>query len=160
MHRGAKLGKDGARRSPEKNAKAGQPMRDFSYHAPSRLAEAQTLHAEAPLHTRFLAGGTDLFLFLEQGGADIRTVIDLKAIPGSAEIQQGADGGLRLGALTTMRALELADTSASPLELAMAPQPAEVMIEPAAVSPARLATSSTSATASARSSGPNAAVAS
>ncbi len=81
-------------------------MRDFSYHAPTSLAEAQALHAQAPLHSRFLAGGTDLFLFLEHGGGDIGTVIDLKAIPGIAEIQQGADGGLRLGALTTMRALE------------------------------------------------------
>lgn len=81
-------------------------MQNFSYHAPATLAEACALMAEDPGVSRFLAGGTDLYLALEHSSGAVHTVIDLKRISGLEGIESDPDGGWRIGALTPMAALE------------------------------------------------------
>ena len=77
-------------------------MQDFAYHAPPTVAEAIALFAADPEGSRYLAGGTDLFLALEHGSSTVRRVIDLKAISGLDGIAEQPDGGHRLGALLPM----------------------------------------------------------
>jgi len=81
-------------------------MHDFTYHAPASLAEAFALKTKAAAAGRFLAGGTDLFLALEWGPAKVSMVIDLKAIAGMEGIAKLPGGGVRIGALTRMAAIE------------------------------------------------------
>ncbi|MDH4248353.1 MAG: xanthine dehydrogenase family protein subunit M [Deltaproteobacteria bacterium] len=81
-------------------------MQDFTYHAPAELSEALSLHRADPEHTRFLAGGTDLYLSLEHGDKAVRHVVDLKGISGLSGIRKDPDGSFHIGALTLMVALE------------------------------------------------------
>ena len=81
-------------------------MHDFIYHAPESLAEALTLKAQDDKGTRFLAGGTDLFLAMEFAAQPVKAVIDLKRIPELSGIEPLAGGGFRLGALTLMAQIE------------------------------------------------------
>ena len=81
-------------------------MQEFTYHAPATLAEALTLKAEAGADARFLAGGTDLFLFMEFAEKPAGTVVDLKLISELSGIEALDGGGWRLGALTPMADIE------------------------------------------------------
>ena len=81
-------------------------MQDFIYHTPKEIQEALALHLSDPEHTRFLAGGTDLFLSLEHGLSTVRHVVDLKEIKSLLGIQKEPDGSWRIGPLTLMRDLE------------------------------------------------------
>jgi carbon-monoxide dehydrogenase medium subunit len=81
-------------------------MHDFTYHAPATLAEAFDHKSKAAAGGRFLAGGTDLFLAMEWGQADVGTVIDLKGIPELSGVEKLPDGGYRIGALTRMAQIE------------------------------------------------------
>lgn len=81
-------------------------MRDFAYHAPASLEEAIELKTKQDSASRFLSGGTDLFLAMEWGAAEIKTVIDLKSIPELNGLEQLAGGGYRIGALTPMATIE------------------------------------------------------
>ena len=81
-------------------------MQDFTYHAPSELAEALSLHRADPEHTRFLAGGTDLYLSLEHVEKTVRHVVDLKGIKNLSGIHRESGGAWRIGALTLMVELE------------------------------------------------------
>lgn len=81
-------------------------MHNFDYHSPNSLSEALALYQADLAHSRYLAGGTDLFLLLEHGQQDIRTVIDLKRIPNLAKIEATGDGAYRIGALTPMAEVE------------------------------------------------------
>jgi CO/xanthine dehydrogenase FAD-binding subunit len=79
-------------------------LRPFDYHAPDSVAEAVALSQTCD-HARFLAGGTALLVALERGQMTARTVIDLKRIRSLREIEVMPEGGLRIGALVTMREL-------------------------------------------------------
>lgn len=81
-------------------------MQTFTYHAPDTLADAVALFEADADHARFLAGGTDLFLALEHGGADVRTVVDLKRIAELEGIGTGPGNAWRIGALTRMAEIE------------------------------------------------------
>lgn len=81
-------------------------MQNFDYHSPDTLGEACALMAEAPVQSRFLAGGTDLHLALAHNPKPVTRVIDLKRIPGLEGIGETPGGGWRIGALTRMAALE------------------------------------------------------
>lgn len=81
-------------------------MRDFIYHAPANLADAFSLKTKEDATSRFLSGGTDLFLAMEWGPAEVTTVIDLKGIAELGGIEALAGGGWRIGALTPMAAIE------------------------------------------------------
>jgi len=67
------------------------------YHAPQTFEEAAQLAAQAPGVTRFLAGGTDVLVQLRAAMVRPDDLIDIKKIPGTAEITRTADGGWRIG---------------------------------------------------------------
>jgi carbon-monoxide dehydrogenase medium subunit len=75
---------------------------------PSSLQEASRLLKENGPGGRFLAGGTDLVIAMKEKGLVPKYVVDLKRIPGLAGIRENGDGRITIGALTTMREIELA----------------------------------------------------
>lgn len=85
-------------------------MQNFAYHAPTTLEEAFSLMGADPEHSRYLAGGTDLYLALEYMPAHqpepVAHVIDLKRIPGLDGIGGDSAQGMRIGALTLMASIE------------------------------------------------------
>jgi carbon-monoxide dehydrogenase medium subunit len=76
----------------------------FDYHEPVSLAEAVDLGARFGADGRFLAGGTDLIIQMRRGKVSPRHVVSLHRVPGLDAIKM--NGGVRLGALVTHRAIE------------------------------------------------------
>jgi len=79
----------------------------FDFYQPKTLAEASRLLQENGPGGRFLAGGTDLVIALKEKGLLPKYVVDLKRVPGLAGIRENSDGSITLGALTTMRDIEI-----------------------------------------------------
>ncbi|MFQ5341858.1 MAG: FAD binding domain-containing protein [Anaerolineae bacterium] len=77
-------------------------MKAFDYYAPQTLEEAIELLVQHGDGAYPLAGGTDLVTKTRFGGLSPRVVINLKRIPGLAEITPAEHGGLRIGALVTL----------------------------------------------------------
>jgi len=77
----------------------GAGMKPFEYVAPTTLREAVEVLGRHGERARVLAGGTDLFLRMERGGWAPDVVVDLKGVPGLADIHFDAGRGLALGAL-------------------------------------------------------------
>jgi CO/xanthine dehydrogenase FAD-binding subunit len=73
---------------------------DLSYVAPTTLEEALAALAERDGGAALLAGGTDLVPWMRDGLAQPDLIVDLKRIPGLAEVEV-ADGALQLGCLVT-----------------------------------------------------------
>jgi 4-hydroxybenzoyl-CoA reductase subunit beta len=73
----------------------------FEHLQPGSLNEALDLLAEHGEEARIIAGGTELLVSMKQGLLNPAYVVDLKAIP-ELDFIDGADGGLRIGALTTL----------------------------------------------------------
>ncbi len=75
----------------------------FAYIRPSSLKEAvrQLADEGACVH----AGGSDLLGCLREGLFDVRKVVSISALSGLSGIAETADGGLRIGALTTISAV-------------------------------------------------------
>src|SRR4029077_12970947 len=77
-------------------------MRPFAYERPTSLPAAVALLAEHGPDARLLAGGTDLIIRLRDGAIQPQMVVDIKRIAElDDEIREG-DGGLTVGAHTTM----------------------------------------------------------
>src|SRR2546426_5832898 len=74
---------------------------------PTSLQEASRLLKEHGPGGRFLAGGTDLVIAIKEKGLVPKYVVDLKKIPGLSAIREHADGSVTIGALTTMREVEI-----------------------------------------------------
>ena len=77
-------------------------MRPFAYERPTTLPDAVALLTELGPEARLLAGGTDLIIRLRDGTIRPRIVVDVKRI---VELDDGireGDGGLTIGARTTM----------------------------------------------------------
>src|SRR5438445_9102671 len=74
---------------------------------PISLQEASRLLKEHGPGGRFLAGGTDLVITIKEKGLVPKYVVDLKKIPGLSAIREHADGSVTIGALTTMREVEI-----------------------------------------------------
>ena len=73
-------------------------LKDFSYAAPTTLAEATELLAGANGKARILAGGTDILVQLREGLREADLVVDVKKIPELMELSYSPAKGLRLGA--------------------------------------------------------------
>ena len=84
-------------------------MRPFEYAQPRSEAEAVELLNEPGTSTAVLAGGTDLIRLLRRDLLAPQRVVNIKEIPSLKGIQ-AADGGVMIGALTTLE-----DLAASPL---------------------------------------------
>lgn len=78
----------------------------FAVYEPTTLPEAIGVLAEQGDAGAPLAGGTDLLLRMRRGLRKYRSVVNLKFVPGLADIVWDARTGLTLGALATFRAIE------------------------------------------------------
>jgi carbon-monoxide dehydrogenase medium subunit len=79
----------------------------FEMHQPTSLHEASRLLNENGPGGRFLAGGTDLVIAMKEKGLAPKYIVDLKRIPGLSGIRTNNDGSITIGALTTMRDVEI-----------------------------------------------------
>src|SRR5690242_11679200 len=93
----------------------GAMLPPFDLHRPASLDEATGLLARLGPGAEVYAGGTELLLVLRSGLADVRHLVDLKPIPGLAEIRRHGDA-LRIGAVATH-----AGVAASPEVAAVSP---------------------------------------
>jgi carbon-monoxide dehydrogenase medium subunit len=84
-------------------------MRPFAYERPTSLADAVALLDEHGPDARLLAGGTDLIIRLRDGTIAPHVVVDVKGIAELDDAITSVDGGLRIGALTTMTAIAADD---------------------------------------------------
>lgn len=82
----------------------------FEYYEPTTLNEALDLLAQEGEAGAALAGGTDLLLRIRRHIRSYRSVINIKHVPGLNGLTWDANTGLRLGAITTFRAIELNPT--------------------------------------------------
>jgi carbon-monoxide dehydrogenase medium subunit len=81
-------------------------IRDFEYLSPKTLEEALTLLDEHQEECKVIAGGQSLLILMRQGLLSPEYLIDIKRIPELSYIESDAGQGLRIGALTTHRAIE------------------------------------------------------
>lgn len=92
----------------------------FDYHRPTTVAETAGLMADLGEDAELLAGGTSLLTMVKLGLAEPAHVIALGDVTELRGLRPSPDGGLELGATTTIRELEL-----SPLVRDRAPGLAE-----------------------------------
>jgi carbon-monoxide dehydrogenase medium subunit len=92
-------------------------MHDFQFHGPSGLEEAFALLEEHGEDARLMSGGTALVLQMKQRFSQPGQVIGLRRIPGLSNIEETADGGVRIGALCTQRQVETSPLVAGRLPL-------------------------------------------
>ncbi|MCZ6676465.1 MAG: xanthine dehydrogenase family protein subunit M [Candidatus Poribacteria bacterium] len=81
-------------------------MRNFEFFEPTTVEEASSLLAQYNGKARLLAGGTDLIIGMKARTEMPEYVISLENIPGLDGITYDEGSGLRVGAMTKMRALE------------------------------------------------------
>lgn len=79
---------------------------EFEYIAPKSMREAISLLNRYDGKARVIAGGTDLLIQMRNKTINPEYVIDITEIPGLDQINYDGKEGLRIGALTTFRALE------------------------------------------------------
>ena len=82
-------------------------MREFDYYAPETLAEATALLTEHGAEARIIAGGTDLIIFMNDKVLAPQVVIDVTRIPDLTGLCFDPETGLRIGAATKYRTIEL-----------------------------------------------------
>lgn len=83
----------------------------FTWHAPASLEEALALKATHGEEARFLAGGQSLVPAMNFRVAQPAVLVDLNRVRGLDGITAGADGSLRIGAMTRNAALEADPTA-------------------------------------------------
>jgi carbon-monoxide dehydrogenase medium subunit len=81
-------------------------IRDFEYSSPQTLEEALTLISKYQHECKVIAGGQSLLILMRQGLLSPEYLVDIKGLTELSYIQAEADGGLRIGALTTHRLIE------------------------------------------------------
>ena len=77
----------------------------FDFVEPDSLDDALTALAEKPAETAVLAGGTDLLRNIRLGNRQPSRVVSVARLPELSGIELRDDGGLTIGALTTMAEL-------------------------------------------------------
>ncbi len=88
----------------------------FDYHRPASVEEAVTLLGQYGDEAKVLAGGQSLVPAMNFRLAQPAVLVDINRVPGLSYIEPGPDGGLRIGATTRQRAVEI-----SPLVTERAP---------------------------------------
>ena len=81
-------------------------IKDFEYFAPKRLKEALTLLDKYQDECKVIAGGQSLLVLMRQGLVAPKYLIDIKGISELSYIKSDTKKGLKIGALTTHRAIE------------------------------------------------------
>ena len=82
-------------------------MKSFEFFEPTTLAEASHLFAKE--HVQLLAGGTDLIIGMKAYTETPKSVVSLQKVPGLSGITTGADNSITIGAMTTVREVELSE---------------------------------------------------
>ena len=82
---------------------------EFKLLRPRTIEESVGLLSEHAGNLRVLAGGTDLIPSMRQKLFEPGYVLDLRGITAMRGIRPQADGGVEIGALTTLRAIERSD---------------------------------------------------
>ena len=78
----------------------------FEYCAPKTIDEACLLLSQHKEQAKVIAGGTDLLVQMKHKEVRPRYLINLRSIPGQDYITYDEKDGLRIGAQTTLRAIE------------------------------------------------------
>ena len=78
----------------------------FEYLAPKTIGEACNLLLELGSTAKVMAGATDLIPPMKDKVIAPEYIIDLKKIPGLDDLEYDEKEGLKIGALTTLRAIE------------------------------------------------------
>ena len=78
----------------------------FDYLAPKTMDEALSLLSQYKGKAKVIAGGTDLVVQMRAKTIKPEYVVDITGIPGLDYTNYDEKQGLRIGALTTIRALE------------------------------------------------------
>jgi len=84
-------------------ARPGLPS--FDYVRPSAVDEVSALLLKHPGEARLFMGGTDLFVRMRDGVLAPRLLIDVKRLPGMADIHFDPTAGLRIGAATNLNSI-------------------------------------------------------
>jgi carbon-monoxide dehydrogenase medium subunit len=82
-------------------------VNSFDYHMPTSLEETYALLDRYGEDARLIAGGTALVILMRQRLVQPAALISLSRIPGLRGVEAN-DGGVRIGAFTTHRAIETA----------------------------------------------------
>jgi carbon-monoxide dehydrogenase medium subunit len=80
-------------------------LRPFALHRPATVAEASEILAGEGRDAALYAGGTEVLLILKEGLLRVKSLVDLKRLPGLADIRAD-DGHLVIGATATHRSVE------------------------------------------------------
>jgi len=80
-------------------------MHPFDHFTPHTLSEAQVLLSEQNGNAAVIAGGTDLLLKMKAGFQKPAAIINIKNLADLKGLTYTEEGGLKLGALTTLREL-------------------------------------------------------
>ena len=81
-------------------------MRDFDYFAPKTLDEALSLISQYKGEAKIIAGGQSMLVVMRQGLLAPEVVVDIKGVTALEYMIYDEREGLRIGALTTHRAIE------------------------------------------------------
>jgi aerobic carbon-monoxide dehydrogenase medium subunit len=81
-------------------------MKTFEYMRPSSVEEACAMLAGPDGLVKALAGGTDLLVQMKMGSLQPQALVSLRDVPGLDFVRLGDDGGLLIGAVTALAALE------------------------------------------------------
>ena len=81
----------------------------FNYLEPTTIEEAVSILSKYDGKAKVLAGGTDLLVQMRNKAIELEYVVDIGYIPGLDYINYDEKQGLRIGALTTIRAIERSD---------------------------------------------------
>ena len=74
----------------------------FRLHRPESLSDALELLESSKVETRLVAGGTDLWPNMKRRHQSAEVVVSLQRVAELSGVRQEVDGGLRIGAMTTL----------------------------------------------------------
>lgn len=77
-------------------------LKEFEYLEPKTVKEACSLLSQYQEKAKVVAGGTKLLALMKQKEPSLQYLINLKSIPNLEYINYTPDGGLKIGALTTL----------------------------------------------------------
>lgn len=81
-------------------------IKDFEYFAPKTVEEALDLLSRYKDDCKIIAGGQSMLILMKQGLVAPKYLVDVKGVSALDYINFDKDGGLRIGSLTTHRAIE------------------------------------------------------
>lgn len=82
---------------------------DFEYLEPKTLGEAISMASQLGPECKVMAGGTDLIVLMKEGAIKPEFIVDLKNIEELDSLSYVPGEGLKIGALTKLRAIERSD---------------------------------------------------